>query len=234
MLDSAQIILIHARRKSISYKVVGENQLEVRAPLQASKADVLNCLSRYEEKIKRMMAHYAKVHSPRSYAQGSTILFMGKALTIKYVPGASYTWRLEDCLYINQEYRDLVPEVLRDFYTAQAKRLVFRARILAKQHGFPWTKISTRWCRSRWGSCSSAGNISLNNALIMAAVEVMDYVIIHEYCHLQHHNHSADFWHSVKQILPDYRQQYAWLKENGHLLRIQADIDVEGKGFGCQ
>lgn len=228
MLDPAQIILIHARRKSISYKVVGENQLEVRAPLQASKADVLNCLSRHEEKIKSMMAHYAKMHSPRSYTQGSSIQFMGKALTIKYVPEASYSWKLEDCLYIKQEYRDLVPEVLRGFYTVQAERLILRARELALKYGFPKVKLSTRWCKSRWGSCSSAGNISLNSALIMAAPEVMDYVIIHEYCHLLHHNHSADFWHSVKQILPDYRQQYAWLKENGHLLRIQADIAAKG------
>lgn len=221
MLDPAQIKLIHAQRKSLSVRVVDIDQLEVRAPIGTSQAEVMASLAKHEAKINRMLEQYAKAHQVHFYSEGSTILFMGEALSIKYIPGFRYSWKLEDCLYVNAANQDSMPQLLHGFYTAQAQRLVLRARLLGAEHDFPMVKISTRWCKSRWGSCSRSGNISLNSALIMALPAVIDYVIIHEYCHLKHRNHALPFWQSVEHILPDYRQQYAWLKEHGHLLKIQ-------------
>lgn len=68
--------------------------------------------------------------------------------------------------------------------------------------------------KTRWGSCSNKGNINLNWRLILAPGEVMDYVIIHELCHLREMNHSQAFWKLVESICPDYREHRQWLKDH--------------------
>jgi predicted metal-dependent hydrolase len=79
-------------------------------------------------------------------------------------------------------------------------------------------KISIRDTRSRWGSCSSTGNISLSWRLIMAPLEVMEYVVIHELAHLKHMDHSSAFWGVVSQHCPNYNQHRHWLKSNAQQL----------------
>ena len=72
--------------------------------------------------------------------------------------------------------------------------------------------------RTRWGSCSSKGTISLNWRLVMAPPEVLDYIVIHELAHLEEMNHSAKFWAIVKTFCPDYKAQEEWLKAHGFVL----------------
>ncbi|WDC85678.1 M48 family metallopeptidase [Caloramator sp. mosi_1] len=66
-----------------------------------------------------------------------------------------------------------------------------------------------------WGSCSSKGNINLNWRLVMMPLDVIDYVIVHELCHLKHPNHSKGFWNLVREFMPDFEGKRRWLKENG-------------------
>ncbi|MBO4235838.1 MAG: M48 family metallopeptidase [Firmicutes bacterium] len=77
--------------------------------------------------------------------------------------------------------------------------------------------------KSLWGSCDSVGNLRFNCLLMLAPESVRDYVVVHELCHLKYMNHSRAFWHAVSLVLPKYRVQIKWLKENGHklLARLQ-------------
>lgn len=84
--------------------------------------------------------------------------------------------------------------------------------------GVKYGKITIRKQRSRWGSCSSAGNLSFNALLMLAPPEVLDGVVVHELCHIKQMNHSAAFYREVTRVLPDYRERNKWLKENGHKL----------------
>lgn len=94
---------------------------------------------------------------------------------------------------------------------------VFRARaeFFAPQIGVTYTKIAVRDQKTRWGSCSSAGNLNFNFRLLLAPPEVLDYVVVHELCHRKEMNHSPAFWAQVARVLPDYQERKAWLKENG-------------------
>lgn len=74
--------------------------------------------------------------------------------------------------------------------------------------------------RSRWGSCSSKKNLNFNFRLIMAPEPVLDYVVIHELCHLRHMDHSKSFWAMVESICPPYRQYRKWLKDYGESLYL--------------
>ena len=104
-----------------------------------------------------------------------------------------------------------------------AARAMFEART-AYYHtvtGGHYTSITIRDQKTRWGSCSSRGTLSFNYRLIFAPPKILDYVVVHELCHLTHMNHSKDFWDMVASVMPDYKLCRAWLKGHGHELTLE-------------
>ena len=93
--------------------------------------------------------------------------------------------------------------------------LAQRTAYFARQIGVTYGRITVRDQQTRWGSCSQTGNLNFNFRLILAPLEVLDYVVVHELCHRRQMNHSTQFWQEVAQVLPDYRKRKAWLTENG-------------------
>ena len=93
--------------------------------------------------------------------------------------------------------------------------LAQRTAYFARQIGVTYGRITVRDQKNRWGSCSQTGNLNFNFRLILAPLEVLDYVVVHELCHRRQMNHSTQFWQEVAQVLPDYRKRKAWLTENG-------------------
>ncbi len=87
--------------------------------------------------------------------------------------------------------------------------------------GGTYTRITIRDQKTRWGSRSSSGTLSFNYRLMYAPLKVLDYVVVHELCHITHMNHSRDFWNMVASVLPDYKESRNWLKEHGRELNIE-------------
>lgn len=111
-----------------------------------------------------------------------------------------------------------------------AARAQFESRV-AYYHpatGGRFTSITVRDQKTRWGSCSSQGTLSFNYRLIFAPPIVLDYVVVHELCHLTHMNHSKDFWDMVGTIMPDYKTHRRWLRDHGHELTLEAHLAVRG------
>lgn len=97
---------------------------------------------------------------------------------------------------------------------ARAKKIIVeRVKHLAELHGFLFKRISIKNTSSRWGSCSTKENLNFNYKLIFLHQDLLDYVVVHELCHLRHHNHSAKFWKEVAAILPEYRVREQELKK---------------------
>ncbi len=84
--------------------------------------------------------------------------------------------------------------------------------------GVKYNQIAIRTQRTRWGSCSSKGNLNFNCLLGLTSPEVLDYVVVHELCHLIELNHSKQFWDAVERTMPDYKVHRKWLKDNGNKL----------------
>ena len=89
------------------------------------------------------------------------------------------------------------------------------------QTGGTYTRITIRDQKTRWGSRSSSGTLSFNYRLMYAPRKVLDYVVVHELCHITHMNQSKEFWDMVASILPDYKESRNWLKEHGKELNIE-------------
>jgi len=100
------------------------------------------------------------------------------------------------------------------------KIVEYYARIIGVDYG----RISFRMQKTRWGSCSSKGNLNFNYALAIMPIKVRDYVVIHELCHRRYMDHSKKFWDCVSEFMPDYKQQILWLKENGRQISKKLDV----------
>lgn len=95
------------------------------------------------------------------------------------------------------------------------RKIPERTAYFAEKIGVSYGRITLRQQKTRWGSCSANGNLNFNWLLILAPPEVLDYVVVHELCHRRQMNHSQAFWNEVSAVLPGYKEQKKWLKDNG-------------------
>lgn len=103
----------------------------------------------------------------------------------------------------------------------QAMRVIpARVAHFAPLVGVRYGRITIRNQKTRWGSCSSKGNLNFNCLLMLAPPEVLDYVVVHELCHRKEMNHSPRFWAEVGRVLPDYKASKKWLRDNGNRLML--------------
>ena len=114
-----------------------------------------------------------------------------------------------------QEKREM-PEAEKKYYRNLAREVLgARTGYYARKMGVTYGRISIREQKTRWGSCSSEGNLNFHWKLVLMPPEVLDYVVVHELAHRKEMNHSRKFWAEVKNVLPDYEKRRKWLKEFG-------------------
>ena len=115
-----------------------------------------------------------------------------------------------------EDVKKLTAEEIKTLAEQALKLIPQRVEYFARQVGVTYGRITIRNQKTRWGSCSSKGNLNFNCLLMLAPTEILDYVVVHELCHRKEMNHSKAFWTEVEKVLPDYRQSIQWLKENGN------------------
>ena len=115
-----------------------------------------------------------------------------------------------------EDVKKLTAEEIKTLAEQALKFIPQRVEYFARQVGVTYGRITIRNQKTRWGSCSSKGNLNFNCLLMLAPTEILDYVVVHELCHRKEMNHSKAFWTEVEKVLPDYRQSVQWLKENGN------------------
>ena len=130
----------------------------------------------------------------------------------------------ETTFILSELHSDLTPvqrKALENRYRQAAKEY-FPARVAyyEKIIGVTHNEIRIRDQKTRWGSCSSKGNLNFNWRLMLAPPRVLDYVVVHELCHRKEMNHSKAFWNAVEMVLPDYKELRKWLRDNGNSLSL--------------
>lgn len=132
--------------------------------------------------------------------------------------------KLAEAQQVLADVEPLTPEALRAL-TERARQVIpERVAHFAPLVGVSCGRITIRCQRTRWGSCSAAGNLSFNCLLMLAPPEVLDSVVVHELCHRLEPNHSKRFYTEVLRVFPDYRRWEKWLKENGSALLGRLDL----------
>ena len=106
-------------------------------------------------------------------------------------------------------------EQLKELEDQAVEYIPKRVKYYAEKENFIYNKITIKNLVSRWGSCSTKGNLNFNCLLMLTPDYVIDYIVVHELCHLREMNHSEKFWAEVEKIMPDYQRAELWLKQNG-------------------
>ena len=123
---------------------------------------------------------------------------------------------------MDESVKEQAKQAFIDWYKTQARQVI-RARvdIYARRNGFVYTQFRITNAKTRWGSCGPKGSLNFSYRLVMAPLEIIDYVVCHELVHLKVKDHSKSFWKELEHLIPDYKQCKRWLKDNGHRLSIE-------------
>ena len=178
--------IIRSNRKTLAIQINPDLSVTVRAPMYAPQSDIERILIEKESWIQKHIEKIREQEAKKKEIQGESV---------------------ESEYLTNEEIKKLADKALQ--------HIPKRVSYYAKQIGVTYGKITIRNQKTRWGSCSGKGNLNFNCLLMLTPPEVIDYVIVHELCHRKEMNHSGAFRAEVEKILPDYKEQVKWLKENG-------------------
>jgi predicted metal-dependent hydrolase len=201
-------------------RVRPDGSLRVTLPRWGSKREALRFVETERAWIARQHKKLQE-HSPREWRDGSAVLFRGVPVPIVVFDhdGAPFACYADRRVRLPDEGAvDVRRAVEADLRTAATEYLVPRLAELAARHDLSYTRAIIRNQRSRWGSCSRNGTISLNFRLIQLPPDVCDYILIHELMHLRQQNHSRRFWRLVEQACPGFREAERWLRTHGKTL----------------
>ena len=212
--------LIRSKRKTLALIVEPEGSLTVRAPEQMKDADIWKFVKEKEKWIERKQAQTKEgIHLPREFVNGGLFPYLGKEIPLCIVPSQKPALVLDKCFTLKETALEDAESVFETWYKQQAREVLSK-RVSYYAHSFEVKKIRISSARTRWGSCSTRGTLSFTWRLVLAPLDVLDYVVVHELCHLHELNHSKRFWTLVEDILPDYKVRRTWLKENGGKLKL--------------
>ncbi|MDP3115374.1 MAG: SprT family zinc-dependent metalloprotease [Candidatus Cloacimonadaceae bacterium] len=216
------IRILRSRRKTTTVYFKREGILEVRTPLGVSDAAIEAFLHKKSAVILRKYQLFQeRLSLKKDYSDGEKILLLGEEIEIRFVDEVAFVWRQTDMLLVNRSYESKITDVLKHWYHAKAEyHILNRARELAKLHGYKPGKLRISKNKRLWGCCTHKNWLSFDYKLVMAPPIVIDYVILHELAHIDHKNHSKEFWDLVESLMPEYRNHLAWLKKNDKHMSI--------------
>ncbi len=201
----------------ILIKVHPDCRVVVSAPQDTDDQQVLNAVEKRGRWIYQQLRDFRKqleYITPRQYISGESHYYLGKQYMLKVIVAPSDTQgvkMLRGKLEVTLRYKsaEKVLQLLTDWYKARARE-VFAKRLSAMLEQALWVSDSPPLriltMQTQWGSCSPNGRVTLNPNLVKAPRECIDYVILHELCHLAEHNHSERFYRLMGQVMPDWEK----------------------------
>ena len=219
--------LIRSRRKSISLMIEPDGQLLVRAPLWLPQADIQRFVDEHAAWVKEKRSYLEAHPQPvkHRFNSGEVFYFLGQPVRLerikqpasrqplRFLPAAEGTQAVFKLAAPNQAR---AAELLIAWYKAQTRQICTqRVTAFASQYGFEYAHLRISSARTRWGSCSSRGTLSLTWRLVCLPPEMIDYVILHELVHTIERNHGAKFWERLQTLQPDCKERRAWIKKYG-------------------
>lgn len=213
--------VVYSYRKTIGICVKRDGSITARAPYGVSMAQVGELMQRRAGWVVKQLAHFQSYGTPtpkRNYVSGETYLFMGKQYILKVIQSNKNGVYCNDNVMTvhrrnNKDVKAILDMWYRNSAIIQFPKIAEPIIRQFEKYGVKPAIIKFRDMKTRWGSCSSKGNISLNIQLIRAPKICIEYVITHEMCHLIHHNHSVEYYNLLTKEMPEWKQWKALLEK---------------------
>lgn len=206
-----------AQRKTAEIEVHPDRQVTIIVPEDCEPATIETLIRKRAKWIlqqQQQFSVYTPHETPRLYLSGESYRYLGKQYRLKVLEGRPAAVKQErGFIYVtvaNKGSSEQVQRVLEQWYRDRARE-IFHERLercypRVERLGVPFPALAIRSMQTRWGSCSNAGLITLNPKLIQTPINCIDYVLLHELCHLKEHNHGKSYYQLLDQALPSWRE----------------------------
>ena len=212
--------IVYAERRTLAIHVHPDLRVTVEAPSHTTSEVIEERVHNRAAWILRQQRNFARYgfdQPPREYVSGETHYYLGRQYRLKVLQSATSREsarmsRGRILVYVQDtQDRERVKHLLQEWYRKQAKR-VFQERLdewypKVARFGIDYSELAVRRMKSRWGSCTPSGKITLNLKLIQVPKVCIDYVIVHELAHRKHPNHSSEFYTLLDKVMPDWRER---------------------------
>lgn len=222
--SAGQAKLQRTGRRTLAIHVLPDGSLELTAPSDATQEAILAKVEKRSRWIATQRRNFREMNvmpAPRRYVSGATHRYLGRQYRLKISHGEVASVRLKGPHFeitTPDDEPGAIDELLNKWFRARAKDQFMRRmeawKPWCKKHHLPEPALQIRRMPKRWGSAGTGGNIALNPELIHAPARCIDYVIIHEICHLRHPKHDRSFYRLLSTLLPDWRTQKRRLEES--------------------
>lgn len=210
-------IIKSKNRKTIKMEVSFDGIITLRVPEYTTNDDIVEFLEYNYNWLKNTLNKVSNqpvfVHK---YQENENFMFLGKMYLLHISDNDFPKFKFDGNQFIiSNKVSSVAQKYFEVFYRTKAKTII-KSRVvdIANKLNIKFNNLRITSANERWGSCSSQGNVNFSWRLIMASPSAIDYVIIHEFCHLFEFNHSPKFWKLVEKIMPDYKINKKWLAEN--------------------
>ncbi len=225
--------IIYSQRKTVSIGIARDGSVSVRAPLYFTDKEVDRIVSdkiSWIEKKQQQIAERNRqnlANLKRDYSQGSTMPYLGTEYPIQiHLCHGLKTIEIDFCtdyfsVKVGTMDKEQIKAAFKSWYLKQAKviyleRIEYYQKIIKE----PFGQVRIKEQKSCYGSCSSKRNLNFNWKCVLGPIEVLDYIVVHELCHLKELNHSKRFWKEVESVMPNYQIYKKWLKDHPDRLEL--------------
>ncbi|MCB9324008.1 MAG: M48 family metallopeptidase [Lewinellaceae bacterium] len=215
--STIEYTLEFADRKTLGIRVHPDKTVQVIAPLDSQMDQVKEKVKKKAPWILKQQDFFLSFHPitpPRNFVSGETHLYLGRQYRLKLIESDKEFVKLNagkiEVFVQSKADKSKIEKLLKNWYKQKAEihfNQLFETNVpIAKKFYSGTPTLKYRWMKKRWGSCDQNGQILLNLELIKASKKSIEYVIIHELCHLVHLNHSRAFYQILEEIYPDWRR----------------------------
>ncbi|MBO9200608.1 MULTISPECIES: M48 family metallopeptidase [Niastella] len=213
-------VLSYGRRRTLGITVTPDKQVTITAPYDASLEKILEKVGKragwISKQIRRFESYEAMLLRRKiEFVSGETLYYIGRKYRLKVLEGSpeviSREGRYIKAIVKSKTNQKQLANLIMDWYKREAK-IIFQERFerceyILKREKISFNQLLVRRLEKRWGSCTELGNITLNLSLIQAPVQCIDYVIVHELCHLKHLHHGPKFYGMLSRYMEDWEKR---------------------------
>lgn len=225
-----EFTLIRSDRKTADIVIERSGDVIVRAPEGIDDERVKEVVAGRALWVHRSLAEWEDLNASRRHrplVQGQGFAYLGRSYRLKFVDCADVPLRLKNGrwelseAFVAREGEAAARKAFRDFYTAKGNQIFNeRVRHLAPLVGVEPGEVVVKELGYHWASCGAGGTLNFHWKTLMSPQTVIDYIVVHELCHLRYRDHSDAFWNEVDKVLPRYRERKEWLRVNGAALDV--------------
>ena len=217
IINNIEFKVVYSRRRTLGISVLPDASVVVRVPYRTPQKTVTKMVEEKSEWIRKhrdYFLNHKKNKFPITYKNGSFHNFRGNTMIISTsesrIPSVQFNGSTIEIGILNPGNETAVRNLLQKAYKNEAQKqlpiMFYNINTRLSSHGLRPTGLVIRTMKSRWGSCSNKGKITLNSELIKLSDKYIEYVIIHELCHLKHHNHSHRYYELLTELYPEWKR----------------------------